>query len=73
LETAIFWIVITIYFCFGACLHTILVHVVPRAIDTGIDPFRAAGIISIGDGASLLAGLPWKAQAIDRCKEMYAD
>jgi len=49
-----FWIVITIYFCFGACLHTILVHIVPRAIDTGIDPFRAAGIISLGGGASLL-------------------
>jgi len=49
-----FWMVITIYFCFGACLHTILVHVVPRAIDAGIDPFSAAGIISLGGGASLL-------------------
>jgi len=49
-----FWMIISIYFCFGATLHTILVHVVPRAIDTGIDPFRAAGIISLGGGASLL-------------------
>ena len=53
-RTSQFWMLVTIYFSFGACLHTILVHVVPRAIDTGIDPFHAAGIISLGGGASLL-------------------
>ncbi len=46
-----------IYFCFGFSLHTVMVHMVPHAIETGIAPETAAGLMAIAGGAGVLSKL----------------
>jgi MFS family permease len=46
-----------IYFCFGFSLHTIMVHLVPHAIETGIPPETAAGLMTVAGGAGVLSKL----------------
>ena len=46
-----------IYFCFGFSLHTIMVHMVPYAIETGILPQTAAGLMIVAGGAGVLSKL----------------
>jgi MFS family permease len=45
-RTRQFAIMCIIYFCFGFCLHSIMIHVVPHATDVGVLPGIAAGILS---------------------------
>ena len=52
-----FWMVCAIYFCFGFGLHTIMVHIVPHAIETGIHPETAAGLMAVIGGTSVLSKL----------------
>jgi MFS family permease len=47
LHTMKFWLFTLIMFCFGYCLTTIMVHIVPYAIDKGISPSTAAMILSV--------------------------
>lgn len=42
-----------IYFCYGYCLHTVMIHIVPHAIDMGIPTASAAGILAIIGGTSI--------------------
>jgi MFS family permease len=51
------WMVCIIYFCFGFALHTIMVHIVPHAIETGIPPETAAGLMVIVGASSILSKL----------------
>jgi MFS family permease len=46
-----------IYFCFGFSLHTVMVHLVPHAIEGGIPPETAAGLMAVAGGASVLSKL----------------
>lgn len=52
-----FWMVCVIYFCFGVTLHTIMVHIVPHAIETGIPPETAAELMAVIGGSSILSKL----------------
>jgi len=52
-----FWRVCVIYFCFGVSLHTVMVHIVPHAIETGIPPKTAAELIAVIGGSSILSKL----------------
>jgi MFS family permease len=48
--TTKFWLISLIMFCAGFCCMTIMVHIVPFAIDRGISPATAAVILSISNG-----------------------
>jgi len=50
-----FWMVVTIFFCEGFGVSTILVHIVPHATDLGISAAVAAGILATL-GLALIAG-----------------
>ena len=52
-----FWMVCVIYFCFGVTLHTIMVHIVPHAIETGIPPETAAELMAVIGGSGILSKL----------------
>jgi len=49
-----YWTVAAICFLFWYCMHVVTVHVVPHALDIGYSPVRAASIISIVGGISIL-------------------
>lgn len=51
------WLFCIINFLVMNCLLTTLVHVVPHASDIGLDPIRAAGVISTVGGVSMVARL----------------
>ncbi len=48
------WLLFFIWFSFSYCVHTVMTHVAPRAQDAGIDPFKAASILSVAGGVSML-------------------
>lgn len=52
-----FWIMCVIYFCFGFGLHSIMVHIVPYAIELGITPETAASVLSTIGGISIVSML----------------
>lgn len=52
IQTGQFWLVCVIFLCFGFILYTIMVHIVPHAIDLGISPIIAANIIVIIGGVN---------------------
>jgi predicted MFS family arabinose efflux permease len=52
-----FWRVCIIYFCFGVSLHTVMVHIVPHAIEIGIPLKTAAELIAVIGGSSILSKL----------------
>lgn len=56
-RTKQFWIVCTIYFCFGFGLHTIMVHIVPHATDLGISAANAANILAMIGGAGIVGSI----------------
>ncbi len=41
-----FWLVFGLFFCFGYCLVSMMTHIAPYAIDVGISPGLAAGLVS---------------------------
>lgn len=47
IRTRAFALMCTIYFCFGFCLHSVMVHIVPHATEFGIAATTAASIISL--------------------------
>jgi MFS family permease len=54
-RTKQFWMVAVIYFCFGYCQFSIMVHIVPFATGLSIDPISAAAVLS-AIGASSIFG-----------------
>lgn len=46
IRTRQFAMMCIIYFCFGFCLHSIMIHLVPHVTDIGILPEIAAGVLS---------------------------
>jgi len=50
-----FWKICVIYFCFGFTLHTIMVHIVPHAIESGILPETAAGLMAMIGASSIVS------------------
>jgi MFS family permease len=55
IHNRVFWLLCLIYFCFGYGLHSVLVHIVPHAINVGITPQTAAIIISVIGGISVIS------------------
>jgi MFS family permease len=51
------WMVCVIYFCFGFTLHTIMVHIVPHAIEIGIPPKTASELMMFIGIAGVLSKL----------------
>lgn len=49
-----FWLLLGMFFCFGFCLFTITVHIVPYAIEIGISAVRAANILATTGGMSIM-------------------
>lgn len=43
-----------IYFCFGFCYHSVMVHIVPHAMELGITTIIAASIVSMIGGLSIV-------------------
>ena len=52
IHTSQFWMICAIFLCFGFNLYTIMVHIVPHAIELGISPIIAASIIAIIGGVN---------------------
>ena len=50
--TRLFWMVCAVFFCFGFNLYTVMVHIVPHAIELGIPPIVAASIIAVIGGVN---------------------
>jgi len=57
IRTRQFWIVCLVYVAIFMCIRTIMVHLVPYAIDTGSSAQGAAGLLGIAGGASVLGRL----------------
>ena len=53
-RTRQYWTVAAICFLFWYCMHSVMVHIVPHAMDIGYSPVRAASIISVIGGVSIL-------------------
>jgi len=60
-----FWVVFAMFFCFGFCVQTIIVHIVPHATDLGISAVSAANILATTGGVSI-AGKVALGNAADR-------
>jgi predicted MFS family arabinose efflux permease len=55
LKTRSFWFIYVVWLFMSTCLHLVWVHIVPHATDIGIDPIKAATIISIIGVSSVLS------------------
>jgi MFS family permease len=64
-RTAPFWLFCAMNFMVFSCLLTTMVHIVPHGSDTGLDPMKAAGLLSTIGGMSM-AGRILTGFAIDR-------
>lgn len=53
-RTRQYWTVAAVCFLFWYCMHSVMVHIVPHAMDIGYSPVRAASIISVIGGVSIL-------------------
>lgn len=65
LRTPQLYTVCSMNFLVVGCLMTVTLHIVPHAQDTGLDPIKAAGVLSAIGGASM-AGRLLTGLAIDR-------
>ena len=65
LRTGTFWMVCLVGLLSGYCMLTIMVHIVPHAIDIGMEPIKAAGVLSTIGGTSMFGRLS-TGLAIDR-------
>ena len=52
IQTRQFWMLFVVFLCFGLYLQIIIVHIVPHAIDLGVSPAIAAGILAAYGGMS---------------------
>lgn len=57
LLTRHFWLVNSMVFCFGFCMFTVVVHIVPHATDLGIAPAAAVKILAAMGGISMIGRL----------------
>ena len=53
-HTTQFWVVFTLFFCFGFSLDGPMVHIVPHAIELEISAVSAANILAINFGAGII-------------------
>jgi MFS family permease len=65
LRSRTFWMVCLVGLLAGYCFLTIMVHIVPHASDIGMEPIKAAGVLSTIGGVSMLGRLS-TGLAIDR-------
>ncbi len=49
-----FWVFSATGFCYGYCVFSIMVHMTPHAIESGISAFRAANILATTGGLAIL-------------------
>ncbi|MBI2288012.1 MAG: MFS transporter [Chloroflexi bacterium] len=56
-RTRNFWLLFAIWFFLACSLSLIMTHIVPYAIDSGVTPTRAAFILSLASGISVLGRL----------------
>ena len=52
-----FWILISIYFLFGYAQFSLMVHIVPYAINLGISPIASASVLAVIGASSILGRL----------------
>lgn len=52
-KTKNFWLLSLVWLLYSFCLHSVLIHLVPHAIDLGISPIEAAVILSLVGGTSI--------------------
>jgi len=52
-----FWMFLASCFCYGFCVFTVMVHIVPHAIGLGISAIRAANLLAVIGGLSILGKL----------------
>ncbi|MFC1941615.1 MFS transporter [Chloroflexota bacterium] len=52
-NTLQFWLVFIMFFCFGFCLFSFMVHIVPHATDLGVSAIDAANILAVIHGTSI--------------------
>jgi len=65
IRTRQLWMACAMFFCFGFCLFSIMVHIAPHATDSGISTANAATILSI-IGISSIVGKVGMGYVIDR-------
>ncbi|MFC2069440.1 MFS transporter [Chloroflexota bacterium] len=56
-KTSIFWLIAFMRFLLGCCVYMVLTHIVPHAIDLGINPMQAASILSLTGGGTIIGML----------------
>lgn len=49
-----FWLLFFVWFFYSFCLHLVLTHLVPHAVDLGLSTFRAAAVVTLLGGTSIL-------------------
>ncbi len=54
LNTGRFWALAAMFLCFGFCVQTIMVHIVPHALELGFSPTQAANVLATIGGLSIL-------------------
>ena len=54
LRTRQFWLISGVYLLMAACMHSVMVHIVPHATDVGIAEVTAASIISVIGAVSII-------------------
>ena len=54
--TAQFWLTFIIFICYGYCMVSVMVHIVPHAIDLKISAVSAANILALTHGISVVGG-----------------
>jgi MFS family permease len=65
LHTRQFWLLSAVFLCMGACIYSVMVHIVPHAMDVGISPVTAATVISVIGGVSIISKVA-TGSAVDR-------
>ena len=55
LKSGSFWYLSLLWFWFSFCLYMVITHIVPNAQDLGLDPMRAAGVLSILTAVSAIS------------------
>ncbi|MFC2068029.1 MFS transporter [Chloroflexota bacterium] len=56
-RTSFFWLITFVRFLLGCCVYMVLTHIVPHAIDLGINPIQAASILSLAGGGTIMGML----------------
>jgi MFS family permease len=54
IHTPQFWLILPIFLCLGFCGFTIMIHIVPHAIDLQVSPVSAATILATLNGLTVL-------------------